>query len=199
MPSSVRRSLAAASLVLLVPAVGACGFNEQTDQVYQPAVGVNDRTSTIDVLGAVIVATEDGKGLFICSLVNGSTNRSDKLTSISGSGIQATVDQPVQLDPDTLVNLAKEGPVQVTGDRVKEGNFVRLTLSFQNGQKTDLDVPVVAQENEFASITPAASPSASTSSSPSSSASSSSSPGKGSKSGSGSGSPSASPSASSSP
>lgn len=169
MPSSVRRSLAAASLVLLVPALGACGFGEQTDKVYQPAVGVNDRTSTVDVLGAVVVASGDGQGLFIASLVNGSTNRSDKLTSITGSGVQATLDQPVELQPDSLVNLAKQGPIEVSGDRIQAGNFVHLTLSFQNGQRTTLDVPVVAQENEFASISPAPSSSSpSASSSPSS-------------------------------
>jgi hypothetical protein len=176
MPTSVRRSLAAASIALLVPALGACGFNEQTDQVYQPAVGVNDRSGNVDVLGAVVVATEEGKGLFVASLVNSATSKSDKLTSISGSGVQATVGQPVELKPDTLVNLAKEGPIEVTGSGIKEGSFVRLSLSFQNGQKTDLNVPVVAQANEFASVTPAPSPSAS------SSPSSSSSPSKGAKS-----------------
>ncbi len=187
MPTSVRRSLAAAAIALLVPALGACGFHDQTDQVYQPAVGVNDRTGTVDVLGAVIVATEDGKGLFIASLVNGSTTKSDKLTGITGDGITATLDQPLELKPKSLLNMAQGAPVEVTGDRVKEGNFVRVTLAFGNGQQTELDVPVVAQENEFASVTPVPSPTASSrakfpstkksgSSSPSASASGSASP-----------------------
>lgn len=190
MPTSVRRRLAVASIALLVPALGACGFGEQTDQVYQPAVGVNDRQGTIDVLGAVIVSSEDGKGQFIASLVNGSTSRSDQLTDITGDGVQATVDQPVRLEPDSLLNMAQEGGgIEVSGSRVQTGNFVRLTLEFGNGQKTELNVPVVGAEGEFASITPAASPSAT--SSPSSSRKSSGTKSSGAK-------PSASPSGSAS-
>lgn len=166
MPTSVRRRLAAASMVLVVPALGACGFNEQTDQVYQPGVGVNERTQTVDVLAAVVVSSTDGEGVFVASLVNGSQSKDDELTSISGDGVQATLAQPVKVPADQLVNLAKQGGVQVTGDRVKEGNWVRLTLEFGNGQQTELNVPIVAQAGEYESISPSASPSSSPSSSP---------------------------------
>lgn len=167
MSTSVRRRLAVASMVLLVPVLGACGFGEQTDQVYQPAVGVNDRTRSIDVLGAVVVDTGSGQGLFIASLVNPSQGRADKLTGLSGDGIQASLQGPIEVPSGELVNLARQGGVQVSGSSVKAGNFVRLTLQFAGGQQTDLDVPVVAQTGPYASISPSASPSSSPSASPS--------------------------------
>ena len=68
MLTPVRRRLAALALVLLVPGLGACQY--QTDQVYQPGVGVNNRDGTVDVLGAVVVSSTDGKGTFVASLVN---------------------------------------------------------------------------------------------------------------------------------
>ena len=51
MKSPIQRRVAIAAL-LLAPALTACGFSEQTDQVYQPAVGVNDRSDTVYVLSA---------------------------------------------------------------------------------------------------------------------------------------------------
>ena len=76
MLTSARRRLAAVALVLLVPLLGACGFGYQTDQVYQPSVGVNDRDGTVDVLGAVVVSSADGQGTFVASLVNKDQSRS---------------------------------------------------------------------------------------------------------------------------
>jgi len=70
MLTPVRRRLAALALVLLVPSLGACGFGYQTDKVYQPAVGVNNRSGAVAVLGAVVVSGSDGSGTFVTSLVN---------------------------------------------------------------------------------------------------------------------------------
>jgi hypothetical protein len=150
----VRRRLAALALVVLVPVVGACSY--QTDQVYQAGVGVNNRSGTVDVLGAVVVSSSDGTGTFVASLVNKSDTDSDTIVSVTGDGLQAHLTAPVQVQPQSLVNLADTGDVGVTGPGVKSGAFVRLTLVFQSGQKTTVNAPVVPMTEEYADITPAA-------------------------------------------
>lgn len=161
MLTPVRRRTAAVSLMLLVPLLTGCGigFGAQTDKVYQPAVGVNDTSGSVDVLNAVIVSSTDGKGTFVASLVNPADAEPDSLTGLSGDA-QGEVASPVKIEPDALVNLADTGAVSVSGDRVAPGNFVRLTLAFDSGQKTMLNVPVVNSEDpEYAGVK-AASPSA---------------------------------------
>ncbi len=59
---------------------------------------------------------------------------------------------PVEIGGGSLVNLAEMGAVSVTGERVAEGNFVRLTLEFEGGQETTLNVPVVAKDEEFSDV-----------------------------------------------
>jgi hypothetical protein len=151
-----RRRLAAATLVLLVPALAACSsFEYQTDQVYQPGVGVNDRSGTVDVLGAVVVRTSEGEGTLVASLVNTDPEQEDSLTTVSGDGLETDVVSPVDLAPDSLLNLAEEGAVMVNGDRVAPGNWVRMTLEFESGQQTEINVPVVSRTGEFADVSSA--------------------------------------------
>jgi hypothetical protein len=166
MRTPARRRLAAAALVLLVPVLGACGFGYQTDQVYQPGVGTDSRSGTVEVLGAVIVSDTKGTGTFVASMVNSSDTDSDQLTGVTATGAQATLASPIDIGSDDLVNLADQGAVGITGDSVDAGNFVRVQLSFKNGQKTSMNVPVVAKDGEYDSVklapsSPAASPSAS--------------------------------------
>ena len=106
----------------------------QTDQVYQPSVGVNDRDGSVDVLGAVVVSSSDGQGTFVASLVNNDLEESDVLTNVTGEDVQALLAAPVRIGPESLVNLADTGAVSVSGDGVSPGKFVRLTLVFQSGQ-----------------------------------------------------------------
>ena len=153
-----RRRVAIAAL-LLAPALTACGFNEQTDQVYQAAVGVNDRSGDVDILNGLVVSGQDGSGTFAGTLVN-TTNEDDTLESVSGSGITAarrTVDVPAE----GSVPLAEKGQVSVQGSGIKPGSFVELTFSFSSGQTTTMKVPVVAATGDYADVTQPASPSAS--------------------------------------
>ena len=150
MLTPVRRRLAALAMVLMLPALGAC--TQQTAQVYQPAVGVNNRSGTVDVLGAVVVAPSDGQGTFVASLVNKGQDSPDSLTSVTGDGLQAQVSAPVKVQPDSLVNLADAGTVSVTGTDIRPGKFARLTLTFESGQETTINVPVVSADAEYADI-----------------------------------------------
>jgi len=161
MLTPVRRRLAAVATVLLVPSLGACDY--QTDQVYQPGVGVNNRDGTVDVLGAVVVST-NGQGTFVASLVNSDLNESDSLTNVTGDDLQVQLAAPVEIKPESLVNLDDTGAVSVAGENIEPGQFARITLEFESGQETEVNVPVVPYEDEYAEVelaSPGTSPSAS--------------------------------------
>jgi hypothetical protein len=179
--SPFRRRIAVLALAVSVPALSACtnGFDNQTDAVYQPSVGVNDRSSEVDVLGAMVVAPEKGKdGVFIASLANNDQTTGDKLTAVDAQGAKATLGDVPPIPAGGLVNLASEeiGGVPVTGAAVKPGGYVLVRLTFANADPVTVKVPVVVDEGPYASITPKPSSSASPSGSPSASPSPSSSP-----------------------
>jgi len=155
--SPIQRRAAIAAL-LLAPALTACGFNEQTDQVYQAAVGVNDRSDDVYVLNALIVSGTDGSGTFAGTLVNTDTTADDKLDSVSGPGVtasQTTVDVPA----GDNVPLGDSGDVTLDGAGIVPGKFVQVTLGFSSGQTTTMKVPVVAAAGDYADVPlPTASP-----------------------------------------
>jgi hypothetical protein len=152
MLTSTRRRLAAGAMVLLVPTLGACGFSEQTDQVYQPAVGVDNRSGNVDILGAVVVSSLNGEGTFVASLVNNNQDTDDSLVTMTGDGLDVSMTAPVKIPAGDLVNLADSGAVSVTGDTVQPGKFARLTLTFESGQKTEINAPVVPYSGDFADV-----------------------------------------------
>ena len=155
-PARWRPRLAAAFLVILVPVLGACGFNEQTDQVYQPAVGVNNRAGVVDVLGAVVVSGTDGFGTFVASLDNKSQTKPAKLVKITGSdGIEVTLVKEVEIPPGELVNLADMGVASVTGEAIQAGAFTRLTLEFESGETAEVNAPIVPRVAQYSDVAPA--------------------------------------------
>ncbi|MCW2820029.1 MAG: hypothetical protein JWR42_2816 [Marmoricola sp.] len=176
MLTSTRRRLAGASLVLLVPLTASCGFGYQTDKVYQPGVGTDDRSSTVDVLASVIVSGSDGSGTYVASLANKSQSKEISLTQLSGpSGAEVKLSAPVKVPAAQLVNLANEPAITVSGSKVTPGAYLRLTFTFSDGATRKINVPVVDQTGEYADVgaspTSTASPSASDSASPSESSS----------------------------
>lgn len=184
MKSPIQRRAAIAAL-LLVPALTACGFNAQTDQVYQPGVGVNDRSGSVDILNAVVVSQSDGSGTFAGTLVN-KGQEDDVLDSVSGPGITASSDTvTVKAGVPTL--LAKTGQVTLQGSGIRPGSYVDLTFDFGSGQSTTMKVPVVSAGGDYADVPMPGESSSSPSKAPKSSKSPKSSPSE---------SPSASPSAS---
>ena len=165
---TLRRSIAAATVALAVPVLSACGsnFNAPTDQVYNPVVGVNDRTGTVDVLHALVVSGEDGSGTVIAGLVNNDTENADTLTGVAGAGDDATIGvedagSGAEIPADGFYQLADEGNISVQADQIQSGRFVELTFSFERGQSVTLEVPVVSNsEEDFAEVpVPSGSPS----------------------------------------
>jgi len=150
---NVRRSIAAAAVLLAAPALSSCGvsFGAQTDQVYNPSVGVDDRSGQVDVLNALIVSGTNGSGTVVATLVNNDQQTDDTLKGVSGAGKDAGM--TVKPGGDTtipaggLLNLATKGAVTIHGQRVVPGNFVTITFSFDRAQSVTLDVPVVSHSN----------------------------------------------------
>jgi hypothetical protein len=136
--------------LLLAPALTACGFNAQTDQVYQPAVGINDRDDNVYVLNALIVSGEDGSGTFAATLVNTETS-GDRLETVSGPGITASR-RTVEVPAGGNARLGETGDVTLQGSDIEPGKFVELDLAFQSGQTTTVRVPVVAATGDYAAV-----------------------------------------------
>lgn len=152
---TLRRSVAAAAVVLTAPALTACGFEMPTERVYTPGVGVNERSGSVDVLHALIVSGAPGSGTVIAGLNNGGTE-DDRLTGVSGSGEESAARVsgagPVDLPAGQLVQLADEGGISIEGENINAGEFVALTFTFANAQSVTVEVPVVKRTGEFAEI-----------------------------------------------
>ena len=143
----LRRTLALATCVLAVcaPVLTSCGFDYATDRIYTPATGVNNREASVDVLGAVIVSAEEGSGVFIASFANNDTEESATVEALEGvDQSQLTADEfsPVEVPAGGLVNLADEEGIGVTGE-IAAGEFIPVALQFGDGERVQLDVPVV--------------------------------------------------------
>lgn len=157
---NVRRSLAAVALLLAVPALSSCSgnFAAQTDQVYNPAVGVDDRSGAVDVLNALIVSSADGSGTVIATLVsNDDRPGSDTLRGVAGSGsdssLKVTPGGATAISSGGMLNLAAKGKIFITGARVVPGNFVTITFSFAKAKSIQIQVPVVKTSSEYSGVT----------------------------------------------
>jgi hypothetical protein len=147
--------LAAASVLLALPALSACSdvsFGAQTDQVYTPADGENNREGTVDVLNALIVSGTPGSGRLIAGLNNADTAEDDELVNVQGVGEDAAITfrlagGETSIPAGGLLQLADDDAAQVAvsgkEEALKPGEFVRLKLSFANGEEAELNVPVL--------------------------------------------------------
>jgi hypothetical protein len=150
---NARRAVAAAVLLLGAPLMTACGlnFDEQTDQVYNPAAGVDDRSGSVDVLNALIVSGTDGSGTIVASLVNKDQVNDDTLRGITGAGADAdlkvTHSGATTIPAGGMLNLATQAQIDARGSRVNPGNFVKIKFTFDRGQAITVDAPVVSADD----------------------------------------------------
>lgn len=150
------RKLAPVAVVLAVALpLSSCGFNYATERIYTPSNGANQRDQAVDVLGAVIVAAQPNSGTFIATFVNGSDTKENSVESIIGSdgnqGVTAPKFSTIKVPADGLVNLATQGGPKVTGT-FDIGNYVPLTIMFGDGSQVSINVPVVANCEEWAGL-----------------------------------------------
>ena len=144
---------------------GTSNFDAQTNQFYTPAEGVNERSGGVDVLNALVVADEAGRGRLVAGLVNNSDLTDDALTGVQGAGddgdVQGSVQAPIEVVRDAFVQLADEDPVVLEGDAIVPGSFVEVTMTFQEADAVTVQMPVVTAEDDFEGVEiPSASPAA---------------------------------------
>jgi hypothetical protein len=150
---NVRRSIAVAAALVAATVMSSCGvnFDAQTDQVYNPAVGVNDRDGSVDVLNALVVSGSAGSGTVVATLVNNDQEKDDSVRGIAGAGqdssLAVQVGGPKAIPAGGLLNLAEQGKVTVRGEQVLPGNFVEITFSFDRGEAVTVNAPVVSSDN----------------------------------------------------
>lgn len=152
----LRRNIALAlgALVLAAPVLSSCGFDYATDRVNTVASGVNNRDKTVDVLGAAIVAGQPNSGTFIATFSNNSETDAASLESVAGANgttLTAASFDPIQVEPGGMVNLATDGGIRVDG-AFDAGNFVPVTLTFDNGENVVMTIPVVTPCDKYAGL-----------------------------------------------
>ena len=157
-----KRPLLAAVALGVAPVLASCSFgtsnfDAQTNQFYTPAEGVNERSGGVDVLNALIVADEAGRGRFIAGLVNNSDTTDDALTQVQGSGeyaeVQGSLETPIDVVTDGFVQLATEDEaVMLEGEQVVPGRFIEITMTFTEADAVTVKVPVVTADDDYEDV-----------------------------------------------
>jgi hypothetical protein len=153
-PPQIRLALSNGALFLAAPGISACGFDYATDRENTITNGVSDQDGTVDVLNALIVSGEAGSGTFIASLANNDTTKPISLESLdfgSDSTVEVAGFEPIEVPAHGLVNLATGQGIKVAGD-FEAGDFIALTLTFDNGEAAEMDVHVVAEDDEYTDL-----------------------------------------------
>ncbi|MDQ3157529.1 MAG: hypothetical protein M3Q98_12510 [Actinomycetota bacterium] len=152
--SSVRLGRAAAIAVsataLLV--LSGCGFDVQTNQPYDAAVGSNHRGGQVEVLNALFVDNTDGTATFSATLLNKGTSAQilNAVTTTTGDGtpISSTLATPRELKPQTPYTPGTDGDIILTGE-FPAGGFVKITLNFEDAAPVTINSPVVARNATY--------------------------------------------------
>ncbi len=151
-----RRPTAIAAMLLAVlpaAALSSCGFDYPTDRVNQAAAGANNRDASVDVLGARIVATSDGTGRLIGTLVNNESEPAELVAVTSADGEATATFDPIEVAGNRSVNLAADdGPVVPVSGEFAAGEVVELTFEFGTDEKVTENIPVVKHCFHYAEI-----------------------------------------------
>lgn len=151
-----RRPTAIAGLLLALAPVAAtlssCGFDYPTDRVNTVAAGVNDRDHSVDALGIRILASADGEGRLIGSLVN-NLDETASLQDVTSPDQSVTAElRPIRVPGRGMVNLADPDKVIRLSGSFAAGEHVLLELSFSTEESFTLDVPVVKPCYQYTQI-----------------------------------------------
>jgi hypothetical protein len=155
--TTLRSRFTLAAVALVVPALAGCGtnFNAPTDQVYNPARGVNDRSGEVDVLDALVVSPGDGTGTVVATLVNNDVANDDKLLKVTVDGTDAHINAAAG-DADIPAgghnNLGISGAVSASSGQIVAGTFVDVTFTFERAEAITVEAPVVPHEGDFANV-----------------------------------------------
>lgn len=147
-PRHSRRTLrfAIGALLLAAPVLTSCGFDYATDRVNDHTAGSTDHGAAVDVLNALVVAAEPNSGTLL-GLLSNNDDQEHALTSLTGPE-DAPVDfDEVEIPADGSAQLADAG-VRIDG-AFEAGDFIDLTLTFDNGDEVAIAVPVVTACGQY--------------------------------------------------
>lgn len=157
----LRRStaLATGALLAATPLLTGCGAltgkDNATGREYTPANGVNNRDTSVDLLGAVVVSGQEGSGTFVATLVNNDPREDAALTGLAGGPDDITVKaeefEAIEVPARGLVNLADGQGVPVTGE-FAAGQFVQVVVDLSTNESVTMRVPVVPDGGYFAGL-----------------------------------------------
>jgi copper(I)-binding protein len=146
--------LAAAGLALV-----GCGanFNAQTQQQYQPAVGVSSRAGDVYAIDTLVVTDGKGNGTLVCALINqlphDDTLRSVTAAGLNGSKFRITVPtNGVPLPAGQSVQLGDSGAVRVSGASLEAGSIITVTFTFGEAAPLTIQAPVVTDTSTYSKI-----------------------------------------------
>ncbi len=153
-----------ATALVSVAALNACGanFEAQTQQIYQPADGVNNKDSDVYVMGALVVVGADesigkGSGTVVARLIN-SADAPDTVSSVvatDGEGNEITVGGlavSLELQPGESLQLADDASIQLTGDTLEAGKLITLNFTFENAEPVSVQAPVFTNEGVYSDV-----------------------------------------------
>ena len=154
MSSVRRRRLTAVSLAVVAGlSLSACGtsFGAQTNQVYQPAVGANER-GDVESHNTLLVGNRDGSATISAGLLN-DLDTDQTLTSVTvadDAGDALTVRSPkiaLPLPSGVLATLGgvTDGAVFVVTEGAEPGDYVDVTFSFSDSGPLTVHTPVVSR------------------------------------------------------
>lgn len=155
----MRRRLVVGSAAVALSVAG-CGsnFDAQSQQVYQPAVGISDRDGDVYAINTLIVTDGGGNGTVVSALIN-QTDAEDTLRSVTaaddrGADLQAQPlpDGGLPLPPGQSLQLGNEGLARISSDDLEAGRFVALTFTFANAEPVEIDVPVVNDGPDYVDV-----------------------------------------------
>ncbi|HEV2798148.1 MAG TPA: hypothetical protein VGV65_11060 [Nocardioides sp.] len=146
------RLLARTALVVALAApVSSCGFDYATDREYSVNSADDNRDGVVDVLNAVVVSAAEGSGTFVASFSNNDPAEEQTFTAVAGQDTDVTAAEfePIAIPAGGLVNLAEPAAgIVLTGD-FTAGDVVPITVDFGNGERIELNVPVVSDETGY--------------------------------------------------
>lgn len=154
MSSVRRRRLTAVSLAVVAGlTLSACGtgFDAQTNQVYQPAVGANAR-GDVEAHNTVLVGNGDGSATLSAGLIN-TLDDEQTITSVAVAGNDGealTVRSPktaLALPGGVLTTIggATANGVFVVAEGAEPGAYVDVTFTFSDARELTVETPVVSR------------------------------------------------------
>lgn len=152
-----RKGVRALALAAAVSALSSCAYFSQTttELNYNPSDGVSASVGDVGARNLLVVGDKGSEGLVSGALVN--TGSSDVTVTITAAGSPQPVQIPVSPGQAVLLGSGADQRSVVVGNlKQPAGALMKITLSSPQGGETSVNVPVVAPQGEYSTVTPTA-------------------------------------------